>query len=465
MYDQPRWPAEAGLPILAGLLWLWCAASFGLVGFVFSLVPGVLLLGSGVSLLLWPRDDRITQFMALGGLLGVPLAVPVFWVTGPWLALLLIGVSAASFVAAGVAAVRQEPHVPEVPVPELGAALAGQVAVDEALLATMNLTRTTPWGRERERILDEAARAREAFEARGWLAKPADYHRAPPPLEDPALRPGRTLGTDYELLSFESGYEPHEGEPGRERWLGYAPNRTALAHVLRARQPDRPWLLCFHGYQMGWDWMDVGAFRRLHQRHDLNLVLPVLPLHGPRKIGRRSGDGFLDGDVMNSVHAEAQAMWDARRILSWVRAQGAPAVGAYGLSLGGYNTALLASLDGELACAIAGIPATDFARLIWRHGAPLEIMVIERHGIERATVDEVLRVVSPLHLEPRVPRERRAIFAGTADRLVPPDQVHDLWVHWERPRMHWYRGAHMTFALDRRVDQLLADTLRAGGLI
>ena len=33
MYDQPRWPREALVPILGGLVWLWSAASFGLVGF------------------------------------------------------------------------------------------------------------------------------------------------------------------------------------------------------------------------------------------------------------------------------------------------------------------------------------------------------------------------------------------------------------------------------------------------
>jgi predicted esterase YcpF (UPF0227 family) len=39
-------------------------------------------------------------------------------------------------------------------------------------------------------------------------------------------------------------------------------------------------------------------------------------------------------------------MWDIRRILHWVRTQGAPSVGVHGVSLGGYQTALLAELAG-----------------------------------------------------------------------------------------------------------------------
>ncbi|MBW2315667.1 MAG: alpha/beta hydrolase [Deltaproteobacteria bacterium] len=465
MYEQPRWPREALVPILGGLVWLWCAASFGLVGFLFSLIPGVLLLASGTSLLFWPGDDRITHFAALGGLLGVPLALPVFFTSGFWLGALLAGFSAASFVAAGIAAIRQEPHAPGVPTPPMDVPTAAQVAIDEVLLSTMVLTRDSPWGRERERILREAQEARTLFASRGWLDKPTDYHRNPPALDEVQMKTGRTLGIDFEEWSFESGYEPGEDEPCRDRWLSYERNRTAYARVLRSPNEGRPWVVCIHGYQMGWPLTDVGAFRDVWRKRDLNVLLPVLPLHGPRKMGRRSGDGFLDGDVLNSVHAEAQAMWDMRRMLSYLRGtQGAEKIGAYGLSLGGYNTALLASLDGDLACAIAGIPAVDFSRLMWRHGAPLELMSVEHAGMEQSIAEDVLKVISPLSLEPRVPKEHRAIFAGTADRLVPPDQVADLWRHWGEPRIHWYHGAHMTFMLDPGVGQLIGETFSGAGL-
>ena len=465
MYEQPRWPREALIPIFGGLVWLWCAASFGLVGFVFSLVPGVLLLASGVSLLFWPGDDRITNFAALGGFLGVPFALPVFFAAGFTSGLLLLGFSAASFVAAGIAAIRQEPHVAGVPNPLMDVRTAAKVAADETLLATMVLTRDSPWGRDRERILREAQEAQAQFASNGWLDKPVDYHRSPPALEDVGKKTGRTIGIDYEEWSFESGYEPAEGEPCRERWLSYQKNRTAYARVLRAKGADRPWLVCIHGYQMGWPLTDVGAFRRVWKKYDLNVVMPVLPLHGPRKMGRRSGDGYLDGDVMNTVHAEAQAMWDMRRLLSYLRGPvGAEKVGTYGLSLGGYNTALLASLDGDLSCAIAGIPACDFSRLMWRHGAPLELMSVEHSGMEQTIAEDVLRVVSPLALEPRVAKENLAIFAGTADRLVPPDQARDLWEHWGEPRIHWYQGGHLTFMLDPAVEKLIGGTLADAGL-
>ena len=56
------------------------------------------------------------------------------------------------------------------------------------------------------------------------------------------------------------------------------------------------------------------------------------------------------------------------------------------------------------------------------------------------------------------------LFAGVADRLVPPDQPRDLWRHWGRPRIVWYQGGHLTFWLHREVRALVGEALRSGGL-
>jgi len=471
MVEQPRWQREAAFPLIAGVAWLWMGVGDGVPGFLVSLAPGVLMIASGGAKLLWPGDVRIQQFAALGGLLGVLLAIPGLFFLGFLPGLLLMALSAAAFVAAGWVAIRQEPHAEDVPPPAPSLSLAAQVAVDEALLATMQATMPMPRGVQSEWIRGEVEEARGLFADRGWLEKPESYHQAPLPLDAPLLRErsARTrLGpTVFEHLSFESEYEPIPEEPGRDRWLGYAANRTAHAWVLRHRDDrPRPWLVCIHGYQMGWPAVDLGAFdpRFFHHKLGLNLVLPVLPLHGPRKHGRRSGDGFLAGNVLDTVHAEAQAMWDLRRLLSWIRAQEAPAIGVHGLSLGGYNAALLASVADGLACAIPGIPATDFARLFWRHGPQLQVRYMEHRGVVHDEVAEVMRVISPLVLRPRVPKEHRALFGGVADRLVPPEQVRNLWRHWEHPPIVWYQGAHLTFMLDPRVRELLERTLRESDL-
>jgi len=463
---------EAWVPVAAGLLWLWCAASFGVIGFIFSVIPGCLLLASGISTLLYSGDLRIPQFTALGGVLGVVLAIPSLFVEGPSTGLLLILLSAVSFLAAGSISVHQEPHQDDVPTPQPSLRLFRQVAIDETILATLALRQPNLMTDDYVRLRNEVHQARAMFRDRGWLDEPSSYHGTPPDLLEVRSRPARARSIAYEHVSFASEYEPYADEPGRDRWLSRTANRTAHAWVLRHRDDKpRPWLVCIHGYEMGIPAIDLMAFRagHMHHHHGINVVLPILPLHGPRKIGRSSGEGFIAGDFLDSIHAEAQAMWDIRRLLSWIRARGgegegnnaARRIGVYGLSLGGYNAALLSSLDDDLACVVAGIPATDLVRLTWRHGSAMQVRFTESNGVVHDEVAELMSVVSPLVLAPRVARDRRYIFSGVADRLVPSDQPRDLWLHWDRPRIVWYQGAHVTFgmhpAVERMVDQAWHD--------
>ena len=250
MPDEHRFPREAWVPIAAGLVWLWCAASFGVLGFLFSLIPGCLLLASGVSTLLYPGDLRIPQFSALGGVLGVLLAPPALFVEGFWTAFLLVGLSAASFVAAGLVAVRQEIRHEDVPDPEPSLRLGAEVAADEALLATMTLTLPHTDAGDLPRLRREVHAARELLRDRGWLEKPADFHLAPPPpraARDPPrphARPRlRAAALRERLRAARRGAGARKlaasrGEPHGPR-LGAAPERSLEAVAgLHPRLPD-----------------------------------------------------------------------------------------------------------------------------------------------------------------------------------------------------------------------------------
>lgn len=458
---------EAWLPLLAGLGWLWYAAGGTPLGLIFALLPGLVLSTSGCSLFLHPGDSRSSHFAALGGLLGTVAALPILLLAGVLPGFCLLVGSVASFLAAGVASVRQCAPAEEVPAPELSVRLAAEVAIDEAILAMLGFSIPILVHKDPDPIGREVRAAHDLFQERGWLSMPAAYHQTPPALTDPQRRWRRRADLDFEQLSFASDYEPWPDEPGSDRWLSYTTNRRAHAWIMRHPDPSQPWLLCIHGHQMGLPWVDLRAFRaaRLHRRLGLNLAFPILPLHGPRTVGRWGGEGVFTGDVLDAIHAEAQALWDIRRLLTWIRAQGATRIGVYGLSLGGYTSALLASLDTHLACVIAGIPLSDITALIGHHISPWQRRRAEQAGLHFAELGEVMRVVSPLALAPSVPWAQRAIFGAVADRLVPARQVRELWRHWERPALLWYQGAHLSFALHAAVTTFVEDRLRQATLV
>ena len=465
-----RWSFSSLLPMFVGVLWLLMAVRGGVPEILVGFVPGVLLLGTGLSGLLWAVDSRTFQHMALASSLGTLLSVPAIWLFGPLTAAALGAGSAASFLATGYLALGKHRCPSGVPMPKTGPSLAARAAVNELMMCALILT---SWpivvGWSATRVRREATEAYGLFEERGWFEDPASYHRDPPPLEDPEIHYQERRGRKVECLTFESLYEPHADEPGRERWLGYEKNRTVHAWVLRHDDDnERPWLICVHGIRMGTLGKCLTRFQPgyLHEELGLNLLMPVLPLHGPRDTGLVSGERTLSGDVMDTLHTGAQAVWDLRRLVSWLRAtEGAPAIGALGHSLGGYAVSLLASLEEDLDCAVAGNPAVDPSDLFWTNTLAVATHSLSAEGIRQDTFRALLRPVAPLSLEPLIPRERRAIFAGTVDRVITPVQAHGLWQHWDEPRIAWYEGAHQRFLRAPEGRKILEDTLRASGML
>jgi hypothetical protein len=355
----------------------------------------------------------------------------------------------------------------DVPASRWSVGAVAKGALDEAFYAIEVLTARLLTAADGRRVGSEVAAALAFFEERGWLAAPAGYYLAPPPLRDVDVAARRSLGRRFQLLSFASEYEPHPGEPGRERWFSYVPNRTAHAWMLEHPGPPRPWLICLHGYRTGFPLTDFVQFPPawLHHALGLNVLVPVLPLHGPRTAGWRSGEGFASGDFLDTVHLHAQAVWDVRRLVGWLRAREAPAVGVYGVSLGGTAAALVAGFEAELTCVIAGMPAYDLAALFRRHLPPFVRTMAERLGIIWEEVDRLFQIISPLALVPHVAHERRFLYGGIADRLVPPGEVAALWRHWGRPSLGWHRGSHVSFTFERTVRRLVTEALTTAGMI
>ncbi len=462
MSETTRSSWECGVPIAAGLIWLISGAAESVVGFVLSAVPGSLLLAGGVSQLWLPRDLRTLQMSALGAAVGVVTALPMLFVIGLSGALWLLVLAAASLISAGWASQSRQITVGGVPRPSLDLMLAAKIGLDEAILVTVPVARRGFGAFDAGRIADEVRAAHSWFQERGWIEKPRTFHAEPPELASQRITWKETRGLRFEHLSFESGYEPPAGAPGGERWQGYVPNRTAHAWVVRDGHEPRPWLVCLHGLGMGFPLLDFAVFdaRRLHLELGHNLLFPVLPLHGPRRTGFRSGDGFVGGELIDTINAEAQAMWDIRRLLRWVRSEGAESVGVYGISLGGYAAALLAGLDEDLACVIAGLPSVDFLRGEGRLSLGEARRGMERHDVEWSQVRELMRVISPLAVESLVPTERCFVYAGTVDRLVPADQPRDLWQHWGEPQIAWYHGSHFSFWREPGVRRIVDRALR-----
>ncbi|ODQ99927.1 alpha/beta hydrolase [Mycobacterium intermedium] len=353
----------------------------------------------------------------------------------------------------------------ELPIARPTVAIAAQAFRDEIALMGLKVRRPISHPEVFERITEEVIAALDFFGDSGLLSHPELFFAAPPPLSEVTVHKVKGRRPSFYRISFDSEYLPHPQEPGAQRWQSYTANNREYALLLRHAEP-RPWLVCVHGTEMGRAAIDLALFRawKLHEELGLNVVIPVLPMHGPRAHGLPKGAVFPGEDVLDNVHATAQAVWDIRRLLSWIRSQEPAArIGLNSLSLGGYIAALVASLEDGLSCAILGVPVADLVDVLARHSG-LRHDDPRLHTMQLAA--PIGQMVSPLSLTPLVSMSGRFIYAGIADRLVHPrEQVNRLWKHWGKPEIVWYPGGHTGFFRSQPVQRFVWDALQQSGLL
>jgi len=282
----------------------------------------------------------------------------------------------------------------------------------------------------------------------GTLALPSRFFPTPEPIA-PVHAPlgDGPLGTQVVDLAWESSYAPFL-PAARELYLAHAENGTAHVRWWTSGR-GRPTIVLLHGWGGGAHWVTARAFDVTYWlRHGYDVAAFVLPFHGARAPGGRSGALFPSANPMRTNEAFGHAIYDLRALAIWLRGRGASAVGAIGMSLGGYVTALWASIAGPhdaggIEFAVALIPAVSFAQLMWRHG---ESSPVRRRAVKAGVTEDLLAdafaVHAPMSRPARLPRERLFVVAGRGDRITGPEQAEDLAAHWGVDTL-WFDGGHL----------------------
>ncbi len=323
---------------------------------------------------------------------------------------------------------------------------AGAV-VDGALLRVMNraMSGQVPRHPPNEGKAAMLAQLGELYGKSEHFSAPDSFFVPPPPAPMRASHvsslPGGGAVVD---LVWPSAHVPLVPEY-REEFAAHGENQTAYARWWRSPRP-RTTVVLLHGWGGGNWFIETRAFPiEYFRRLGLDVIVFQLPFHGfrtPR--GMRSGQLFPSPHVVRTNEAFGQAISDLRALRAWLLEQDVPAIGMAGMSLGGYTTALFASLVPDLAFAVPMIPAVSMSDLMWRPGdtSPARLRAVAA-GVTLPLLEGVFRVHAPLHRAPLVAPERRFIIAARGDRITPPDQAERLWKHWERPPIHWFPGGHL----------------------
>lgn len=326
-------------------------------------------------------------------------------------------------------------------------ALNGKV-IDNTVLNVMELF--FDWGSNPDRSEDVPVQLREALETYTDAALLRDEN----PFFVPDGTPDRVRKNELRSLdggrqlavAFESDYEPFD-EEFTDEYHSYLGNETCRVRYWGHEDSDRPTIIVLHSWCGGWLWMEERFLKaRTFYERGYDLAFVTLPFHGKRTPEQAlfSGQLFPSTDIKLTMEAFGQAVHDVHSLLEWVREETDGAVGMMGLSLGGYITSLMASLDEDLDFAVPIIAPASFADILWDHGEGQPFReAARREDLSLGDLRDLMELFCPLHYDRAIPRERLLILAGLGDRVVPPSHSVALWRHWERPRISWFPGSHM----------------------
>lgn len=203
-------------------------------------------------------------------------------------------------------------------------------------------------------------------------------------------------------------------------------NHEAAARLFFGRGHGRPAVILVHGYRAGQHVVEerVWPIRWLVSR-GLDVALFVLPFHGVRA-AHRGEARFPASDPRFTNEAFRQAIDDLRSLRGFLLARGAPAVGAMGMSLGGYTVSLLATIE-PLDFVAPVIPLASFADVALAAGRL--VGTAEEQALQHEKLERAHRAVSPFARASKVHPDAAIVVAGEGDRITPMSHAEKLSQH------------------------------------
>lgn len=167
-----------------------------------------------------------------------------------------------------------------------------------------------------------------------------------------------------------------------------------------------------------------------------------LPNYGKRQIeGTKQGFVRLGPEIASAGFQ--QAALDVIRASDFLRSRPevkADQVGAVGVSLGAFVTAVAKGIDPRLRRTVLLLGGGGLDEMINSLKDSQELL--DHLGVSRHQLGAVFKNVDPVTFAERVHPADVLMVNGTKDKIVPPAATKKLWNAYGRPRIKWYEVNH-----------------------
>lgn len=200
---------------------------------------------------------------------------------------------------------------------------------------------------------------------------------------------------------------------------------------------ERPTVILLHGWnaELQYQWL-CPYWAQLLARAGVNAFFFELPFHGARK-PKLPIRNFLSGNLLHVMRATHQSLADVRSLALWLRLQGSPTVGLWGVSLGAWLTGLTAAHQPEIDLAVMVTPVVRMDRALQ------EMPFCDAIRDDLRGIDQEFAPLNLVHHPARLPGDRQLIVASELDLFAATETIEELAAVWH-PEVWRFQHGHIS---------------------
>jgi len=216
----------------------------------------------------------------------------------------------------------------------------------------------------------------------------------------------------------------------------------------------RPSVILLHGWnaELQYQWL-CPFWSQLLARAGVNAFSFELPYHGARRPGRPI-QNFLSGNLLHVMCATHQSLADLRALATWLRAQGAPSVGVWGVSLGAWLSGLAAAHQPEIDQAVLVTPVVRMDRAL------RDLPFCDAIREDLRGLDEEFRPLNLVTHPARLASDRMLVVASELDLFAPGETIDELAAAWH-PEVWKFQHGHISILLASGIMRRIAKWIAA----
>jgi dienelactone hydrolase len=214
----------------------------------------------------------------------------------------------------------------------------------------------------------------------------------------------------------------------------------------------RPSVILLHGWnaELQYEWQSP-SWARLLAKAGVNAFYFQLPFHGERRPGPGEAiRNFFSGNLLHVMRATHQSLADTRALARWLRAQGSPCVGLWGVSLGAWLAGLASAYQPEIDLAVLVTPVVRMDRAL----QDLPFCAAIRDDLSHLHGE--FRRLNLVEHAARLSADRLLVVAGQHDLFAAPETIDELAAVW-RPEVWRYPHGHISILFASSVMQRAAE--------